>query len=132
MLRKRGVVGKFVEFTGSGLSYLTLADRATISNMSPEFGATATLFPVDDETLRYLRMTGRPAEVVARVEAYAKEQGLFRTDATPDPVFTESLSLDLGGVVPSVAGPRRPQDRVALTNLRDSFRAAFANGLEPA
>ncbi len=132
MLRAHGVVGKFVEFHGPGLSRLGLADRATISNMSPEFGATATLFPVDDETLRYLRMTGRDAETVARVEAYTKEQGLFRTDASPEPVFNESLSLDLGGVVPSVAGPRRPQDRVALTDLRDSFRAAFADGLEPA
>ncbi len=129
MLRGHGVVGKFVEFHGPGLSRLSLADRATISNMSPEFGATATLFPIDDETLRYLRMTGRPDDVVARVEAYAKEQSLFRTDATPEPAFNESLSLDLGTVVPSVAGPKRPQDRVALTDLRDSFRAAFPNGL---
>ncbi len=131
MLRAHGVVGKFVEFHGPGLSRLGLADRATISNMSPEFGATATLFPVDDETLRYLRMTGRPAETVARVEAYAKEQGLFRTDAAREPSFNESLSLELGSVVPSVAGPRRPQDRVALTDLRNSFRAAFDDGLEP-
>jgi len=129
MLRGHGVVGKFVEFHGVGLSRLSVADRATISNMSPEFGATATLFPVDDETLRYLRMTGRPDEVVARVEAYAKEQGLFRTDASPDPAFSESLSLDLGSVVPSVAGPRRPQDRVALRELRENFREAFADGL---
>jgi aconitate hydratase len=125
MLRAHGVVGKFVEFHGPGLARLGLADRATISNMSPEFGATATMFPVDDETLRYLRMTGRPQETVARVEAYAKEQGLFRTDASPEPVFNESLSLDLGTVEPSVAGPRRPQDRVALTALRDSFRGIF-------
>ncbi len=131
MLRAHGVVGKLVEFHGPGLSRLGLADRATISNMSPEFGATATLFPVDAETLRYLRMTGRAADTVARVEAYAKEQGLFRTDDSPDPAFSESLSLDLGGVVPSVAGPRRPQDRVALTGLRSSFREAFAGGLEP-
>jgi len=130
MLRAHGVVGKFVEFYGPGLSRLGLADRATISNMSPEFGATATLFPVDDETLRYLRMTGRPAEVVERVEAYAKAQGLFRTDASPEPAFSESLSLDLGTVVPSLAGPKRPQDRVALADLRDSFRAAFPNGPE--
>jgi aconitate hydratase A / 2-methylisocitrate dehydratase len=130
MLRSHGVVGKFVEFHGPGLSRLGLADRATISNMSPEFGATATLFPIDDETLRYLRMTGRPAETVDRVEAYAKAQGLFRTDASPEPRFNESLSLDLGSVEPSVAGPRRPQDRVPLTDLRRSFRAAFANGLE--
>ncbi|HEX5041239.1 MAG TPA: aconitate hydratase [Candidatus Limnocylindria bacterium] len=129
MLRAHGVVGKFVEFHGPGLSRLGLADRATISNMSPEFGATATLFPVDDETLRYLRMTGRPAEVVERVEAYAKAQGLFRTDDSPEPRFNESLSLDLRTVEPSVAGPRRPQDRVALTELRDDFRAAFPDGL---
>jgi aconitate hydratase len=132
MLRAHGVVGKFVEFHGPGLSRLGLADRATISNMSPEFGATATLFPVDDETLRYLRMTGRDPEAVARVEAYAKEQGLFRTDDATDPAFNESLSLDLGSVVPSVAGPRRPQDRVPLTSLRTSFHEAFADGLEPA
>ncbi len=130
MLRRHGVVGKFVEFYGPGLSRLPLADRATISNMSPEFGATATLFPVDDETLRYLRMTGRPDEVIARVEAYTRAQGLFRTDDTPEPVFSESLSLDLSTVVPSLAGPKRPQDRVALTDLRDSFRAAFPDGLE--
>jgi aconitate hydratase len=129
MLRAHGVVGKFVEFHGPGLSRLGLADRATISNMSPEFGATATLFPVDDETLRYLRMTGRPAETVARVEAYAKEQGLFRTDDSAEPRFSESLSLDLGSIVPSVAGPRRPQDRVPLTALRDDFRGIFTNGL---
>jgi aconitate hydratase len=129
MLRAHGVVGKFVEFHGPGLSRLGLADRATISNMSPEFGATATLFPVDDETLRYLRMTGRPAETVARVEAYAKEQGLFRTDESAEPQFNESLSLDLDTVVPSVAGPRRPQDRVALTDLVENFRGTFAAGL---
>ena len=129
MLRAHGVVGKFVEFYGPGLSRLGLADRATISNMSPEFGATATMFPIDDETLRYLRMTGRPDDVVARVEAYAKAQGLFRTDDAPEPIFSESLSLDLSTVVPSLAGPKRPQDRVALTDLRDSFRAAFPDGL---
>ena len=129
MLRAHGVVGKFVEFHGPGLSRLGLADRATISNMSPEFGATATLFPVDDETLRYLRMTGRPDETVARVEAYAKEQGLFRTDASPEPMFNEALSLDLGSVEPSVAGPRRPQDRVPLTAVRDNFRGNFGEGL---
>jgi aconitate hydratase len=129
MLRAHGVVGKFVEFYGPGLSRLGLADRATISNMSPEFGATATLFPIDDETLRYLRMTGRPAETVARVEAYAKEQGLFRTDDTVEPRFSEALSLDLDSIVPSVAGPRRPQDRVPLTGLVENFRGTFAEGL---
>ena len=130
MLRRHGVVGKFVEFHGPGLSRLGLADRATISNMSPEFGATATLFPIDDETLRYLRMTGRSSETVARVEAYAKAQGLFRTDDSVEPRFSESLSLDLDSVEPSVAGPRRPQDRVPLTDLRRSFRDAFTDGLE--
>jgi aconitate hydratase len=129
MLRAHGVVGKFVEFYGPGLSKLPLADRATISNMSPEFGATATLFPIDDETLRYLRMTGRPDDVVERVEAYAKAQGLFRTDDSPEPAFSETLSLDLSTVAPSLAGPKRPQDRVALTDMRTSFQAAFPNGL---
>ncbi len=131
MLRNHGVVGKFVEFHGPGLSRLPLADRATISNMSPEFGATATLFPIDEETLRYLRMTGRPDATVARVEAYARAQGLWRTDATPEPRFNGSLQLDLGSVEPSVAGPRRPQDRVPITRLRESFREAFSDGLEP-
>jgi aconitate hydratase len=130
MLRAHGVVGKFVEFHGAGLSRLGLADRATISNMSPEFGATATLFPVDDETLRYLRMTGRSDEVVARVEAYAKAQHLFRTDASPEPMFTESLSLDLADVEPSLAGPKRPQDRVALPGLPENFRTVFADALD--
>ena len=129
MLRAHGVVGKFVEFHGPGLSKLSLADRATISNMSPEFGATATMFPIDDETLRYLRMTGRPDQVVSRVEAYAKAQGMFRTDDAPEPRFSESLSLDLGTVTPSLAGPKRPQDRVALSDMRSSFQAAFPNGL---
>jgi aconitate hydratase len=129
LLRQHGVVGKFVEFHGPGLSRLGLADRATISNMSPEFGATATLFPIDDETLRYLRMTGRSAETVDRVEAYAKAQDLFRTDDSVEPRFSESLSLDLGSVEPSVAGPRRPQDRVPLTGLRENFRGIFAEGL---
>lgn len=124
MLRKRGVVGKFVEFTGSGLSYLSLADRATISNMSPEFGATATLFPVDEETLRYLRMTGRDAQLV---ENYAKAQHLFRTDEQSTPEYDDLLDLDLATIEPSVAGPRRPQDRVPLQNLSRVFRAAYAD-----
>jgi aconitate hydratase len=127
MLRKRGVVGKFVEFTGPGLSYLTLADRATISNMSPEFGATATLFPVDAETLRYLRSTGRSPELVDLVERYTKSQGLFRTDEAPEPQFDDLLELDLATVEPSLAGPRRPQDRVAMQNLGKAFRDAFAD-----
>ncbi|HUG94539.1 MAG TPA: aconitate hydratase AcnA [Pleomorphomonadaceae bacterium] len=130
MLRAHGVVGKFVEFHGTGLSRLGLADRATISNMSPEFGATATLFPIDDETLRYLRMTGRSEEVVARVEAYAKAQHLFRTDASPEPMFNESLHLDLGSVEPSLAGPKRPQDRVSLPGLPANFRTVFADALD--
>jgi aconitase A len=127
MLRKRGVVGKFVEFTGSGLSYLALADRATISNMSPEFGATATLFPVDDETLRYLRSTGRDPRLVELVERYTKAQGLFRTDEAPEPQFDDLLELDLGTIEPSLAGPRRPQDRVAMQNLGKVFREAYAD-----
>src|SRR5437868_10077983 len=130
MLRKRGVVGKFVEFTGSGLSYLTLADRATISNMSPEFGATATLFPVDAETLRYLRNTARGRDQVDLVERYTKAQGLFRTDDSPEPKFDELLELDLGTIEPSLAGPRRPQDRVPMQNLRRVFREAYADRFE--
>ncbi|HEX4205619.1 MAG TPA: aconitate hydratase AcnA [Ktedonobacteraceae bacterium] len=126
MLRKRGVVAKFVEFTGSGLSQLPLADRATISNMSPEFGATATLFPVDAETLRYLRNTGRDPKLVELVEQYCKAQGLFRSDDLPDPQFDDVLELDLGTIEPSLAGPRRPQDRVAMSDVGKTFRAAYA------
>jgi aconitate hydratase len=130
MLRGFGVVGAFVEFTGDGLASLGLADRATIANMSPEFGATSTLFPIDDETLAYLRLTGRPAERVALVEAYAKAQGLWRVEgATPH--FDDLLTLDLASVEPSVAGPRRPQDRVPLTGLRENFRTAYPDGLMP-
>ena len=132
MLRKRGVVGKFVEFTGTGLSYLTLADRATISNMSPEFGATATLFPVDDETLRYLRSTGRSPQLVDLVECYTKAQGLFRTDEAAEPQFDDLLELDLATIEPSLAGPRRPQDRVAMQNLSSVFRQAFADRFKEA
>ena len=128
MLRSHGVVGAFVEFAGDGLAGVTLADRATISNMSPEFGATATLFPIDDETLAYLRLTGRPESRVDLVERYAKEQGLWRVPGA-DPVFDEMLELDLGTVVPSVAGPRRPQDRVPLDALRQNFRSNFPDGL---
>ncbi len=125
ILRKHGVVGRFVEFAGAGLSSLSLADRATLANMSPEYGATAALFPVDDETLRYLRMTGRDETLVDLVERYCKEQHLFRTDTTPDPVFSECLELDLAGVEPSLAGPKRPQDRVRLGDVKASFRAAY-------
>src|SRR5487761_324865 len=109
MLRKKGVVGKFVEFYGAGLSSLSLADRATIGNMAPEYGATMGFFPIDDETIRYLRFTARDEAQVKLVEAYTKEQGLFRTDATPDPQFSDKLELNLGDVVPTIAGPKRPQ-----------------------
>src|SRR5439155_1269861 len=112
MLRKRGVVGKFVEFYGPGIATLPLADRATIGNMAPEYGATVGIFPVDQETLRYLEFTGRPKEQVQLVEAYMKEQGLFHSAASPEPVYSDTLSLDLANVEPSLAGPRRPQDRV--------------------
>jgi aconitate hydratase len=121
MLRKHGVVGKFVEFYGSGLSTLSVPDRATIANMAPEYGATMGFFPVDAETLEYLRFTARPAEQIALVEAYCKEQMLFRTDATPAPDFNGTLELDLGTVESTVAGPKRPQDRVALRNAKNSF-----------
>ena len=126
MLRKRGVVGKFVEYFGSGLDNLTLEDRATVANMAPEYGATCGFFPVDDETLRFLKATGRSDERVALVEAYAKAQGMFREKNTPDPIFTDTLALDLATVVPSLAGPKRPQDRVALTNVATSFAGSLA------
>ena len=125
ILRKHGVVGRFVEYFGKGLSSLSLPDRATLANMAPEYGATAGLFPVDDETLRYLRVTGRPESLIDLVERYSKEQSLFRTDETPDPVFNEILELDLGEVRPSVAGPRRPQDRISLPDVKSTFRAAY-------
>ncbi len=125
MLRKRGVVGKFVEFFGPGLANLSVEDRATIGNMSPEYGATCGFFPVDDDTIRYLRETGRPAELVALVLAYAKAQGLYRTKNTPDPVFTDVLKLELGSVEPSLAGPKRPQDRVPLKDVKSGFAAAL-------
>jgi aconitate hydratase len=121
ILRREGVVGKFVEFYGAGLDAMTLADRATIANMAPEYGATMGFFPIDAETLRYLRLTGRPAAQVELVERYTKEQGLFRTAEARLPEFTSRLSLDLGSVVPSMAGPKRPQDRVALPEVKRSF-----------
>jgi aconitate hydratase len=121
MLRKKGVVGKFVEFYGTGLSSLSVPDRATIANMAPEYGATMGFFPVDDETLAYLQFTGRSHEQIALVEAYCKEQYLFRTDSTPNPAFSDKLELDLATVEPTVAGPKRPQDRVALKNAKSSF-----------
>src|SRR5256712_5694582 len=131
MLRKKGVVGKFVEFYGPGIATLPLADRATIGNMAPEYGATVGIFPVDQETLRYLEFTGRPKEQVQLVEAYMKEQGLFRTDATPDPAFSDTLSLDLSTVEPSLAGPRRPQDRVSLRDLPRNFQLALPALVKP-
>ncbi|HVQ31368.1 MAG TPA: aconitate hydratase AcnA, partial [Vicinamibacteria bacterium] len=125
MLRKKGVVEKFVEFFGPGLSEMTLADRATIANMAPEYGATCGFFPVDDETLRYMKTTGRSASDVELVERYCKEQGIFRTASSPEPVFSDTLALDLGTVEPSLAGPKRPQDRVPLAQMKDAFRKAL-------
>ena len=125
MLRKKGVVGKFVEFYGTGLSSLTLPDRATIANMAPEYGATMGFFPVDAETLAYLRFTARAEDQVKLVEAYTKDQGLFRTDETPDPVFSDRLELDLGTVVPTMAGPKRPQDSVPLTQAKAAFEKSL-------
>jgi aconitate hydratase len=130
MLRQSGVVEKFVEFFGPGLEHMSLPDRATIANMAPEYGATVGFFPADEETLRYLRLTGRPEEVVQRVERYCKEQGLFRTASTPDPHFTDVLELDLEIVEPSLAGPKRPQDRVTLKDIKPSFRTALTAPLE--
>jgi aconitate hydratase len=125
MLRSAGVVGKFVEFYGAGLSNMTLPDRATIANMAPEYGATMGFFPVDDEALRYLRRTGRLEDEIELVEAYYKAQGMYRTDDTPDPVFTSTIELDLGTIVPSLAGPKRPQDRVSLTDMHTVFAEAL-------
>jgi aconitate hydratase len=125
MLRKKGVVGKFVEFYGTGLSSLTLPDRATIANMAPEYGATMGFFPVDSEALAYLRFTARPEDQVRLVEAYTKEQGLFRTDQTPDPIFSDRLELDLATVVPTMAGPKRPQDSVPLTHAKSAFEQSL-------
>ncbi|HIL87759.1 MAG TPA: aconitate hydratase AcnA [Deltaproteobacteria bacterium] len=125
LLRQKGVVEKFVEFYGPGLSNLKLADRATLANMSPEYGATMGFFPVDGETLNYLRSTGRPESVVRRVEAYCKAQGLFRTDATADPVFSDTLELDLSTVEPALAGPKRPQDRVNLSAMQEAWQQAL-------
>ena len=132
MLRKKGVVGKFVEFYGAGLSSLSLPDRATISNMSPEYGATIGFFPVDEESLGYLKFTGRSPDQIALVEAYCKEQGLFRTDQTADPVFSDTLELDLATVEPSLAGPRRPQDRVPLREAKRVFRKSLHGMMETA
>ena len=129
MLRKKGVVGKFVEFYGDGVGALSVADRATIANMAPEYGATIGVFPIDNATLDYLRMTNRSPEQVALVEAYTKEQGLFRLDGAPDPVYTDTLALDLSTVVPSMAGPKRPQDRINLPDVKQNFLSGL--GAEP-
>ncbi|MCP3917469.1 MAG: aconitate hydratase AcnA [bacterium] len=124
VLRAHGVVGKFVEYCGPGLAHLPLADRATLANMAPEYGATCGIFPVDDATLDYLRLSGRPAEEVALVEAYMKEQGMFRTDDTPEAQYSDLLELDMGAIEPALAGPKRPQDRVALKDMAKGFQTA--------
>ncbi|MBV9399382.1 MAG: aconitate hydratase AcnA [Bryobacterales bacterium] len=126
MLRKKGVVGKFVEFYGDGVGALSVADRATIANMAPEYGATIGVFPIDEKTLDYLRMTNRPQKQIALVEAYAKEQGMFRVDGAPDPVFSDTLALDLSTVTPSLAGPKRPQDRIDLPKVKENFLATLS------
>jgi aconitate hydratase len=126
MLRERGVVSKFVEFFGPGLQTLGLADRATIGNMSPEFGSTCAIFPVDSETLRYLEFTGRPTETIELVDAYAREQGMFHDENSPEPIFSETLDLDLSTVVSSIAGPKRPQDRIALSEAKQAFLESLA------
>jgi aconitate hydratase len=129
-LRRRGVVGMFVEFFGEGLASLPLADRATIGNMSPEFGSTCAIFPIDAETLRYLEFSGRPKERIELVEAYAREQWLWHGEGTPEPIFSDIIELDLGEVVPSLAGPKRPQDRISLTDAKGSFRKALRDYVE--
>ena len=131
MLRKHGVVGKFVEYFGPGLKDLPLADRATIANMSPEYGATCGIFPIDKETLRYLRLTGRSEEQIALVEAYSREQGLFHDEKTPEAEYSELLTLDLATVEPSLAGPKRPQDRVVLSQAGESFHQALPSLIKP-
>ena len=131
MLRAKGVVGKFVEFYGSGLSSMTLPDRATIANMAPEYGATMGFFPVDAETLRYLEQTGRLPDEVAAVEAYCKAQGMFRTDDTPDPAFKDMLELDLSTVQPALAGPKRPQDRINLSDMKSAYRSSLTREVGP-
>jgi aconitate hydratase len=123
MLRKKGVVGRFVEFYGPGVSALSVADRATIANMAPEYGATCGFFPVDGKTLDYLRLTGRSEEQIALVEAYAKEQGMWLDAGAADPVFTDTLELDMASVEPSLAGPKRPQDKVLLSDVDEEFLA---------
>ena len=130
MLRAKGVVGRFVEYYGPGLASLSLADRATLANMAPEYGATCGFFGIDDKTLDYLRLTGREEDQIALVEAYAKEQGFWIDPGAADPIFTDTLELDMGTVVPSLAGPKRPQDKVALTEVDDVFNADLAERLQ--
>lgn len=130
ILRKKGVVGKFVEFFGPGVSQMSLADRATVANMAPEYGATMGFFPVDQETLNYLRLTGRSEEQIALVEAYYRAQGMFRTDDMEDPVYSETVELDLASVVPSLAGPKRPQDRIELTQMKAAYNQAIRTPVE--
>lgn len=125
LLRKKGVVGKFVEFFGPGVNALSLEDRATIANMAPEYGATMGFFPVDDETIKYLRLTGRSEKVIALIESYCKEQGLFRTETTEDPLFNDTIHLDMSNIEPSVAGPRRPQERIPLSKIKKTFLNDF-------
>src|SRR5207249_1713069 len=125
MLRKKGVVGKFVEFFGDGLAELPLADRATIANMAPEYGATCGIFPVDAETLRYLRFTGRPENQIQLVETYCKEQGIFHAQGSSEARYSDVVNLDLRSIVPSLAGPTRPQDRVPLSDVKQSFRTSL-------
>src|SRR6185503_7085159 len=132
VLRKHGVVGKFVEFFGEGLGALTIADRATLGNMCPEYGATVAIFPIDHMTLDYLRLTGRDASQVALVEQYAMAQGLFRTSGSPDAIYSETIDLDLSSIEPSLAGPKRPQDRVSLSNAKTAFQAALPSMQMPA
>lgn len=130
MLRQKGVVGKFVEFYGPGVSSLPVADRATIGNMAPEYGATMGFFPVDQQTMKYLELTNRPAKLLKLIEAYLKAQGLFRTEQSPEPEFSDTLSLDLSAIEPSMAGPKRPQDRVALKDIKASWKKSLAGMLE--
>jgi aconitate hydratase len=131
MLRRKGVVGKFVEFYGDGLATLPLADRATIANMAPEYGATCGIFPVDAESLRYLALSGRPAELIALVEAYSRAQGMFHAPGSPEAEYSDTLELDLATVEPSLAGPKRPQDRVPLSTARPAWQKALQDMLKP-
>ena len=131
MLRKKGVVGRFVEFYGPGIENVPVVDRATIGNMSPEYGSTCAIFPVDHLTLDYLRLTGRPEARIALVEAYMKEQGLFHHSGAPEPVFSDTLELDLSEVEPSIAGPGRPQDRIPLRRAKEAFAASLPSLLPP-